>query len=326
LSDFFGFDCSVSQVTQSDVRRFYAHLSSLLQETSLSRYFRTYKTVFDFAVKEGFITANPFMLKVKRVDTNEERQFYISRDIAFKVLRSFRDDRGRLMFVLARFAGLRIPSELLPLRFKDFDLSNDLICISRDTKTGYREIPFFREVRDVFLRLTGKPDDFVFEGWTRRMSYSVLESALKRSGIPQWEKLFINLRSSFITDLHKMGYDEKTLDAICGNSALVRKKHYVQFERRVAYRKVLDDNERMYIDDVPVEQQGFRLILEEVQLLRKLLVQNGISLSEHGEEKKISTSSRGCVFFCINLGKLSTMFVCVLFLEGGIQSNCQDPR
>ncbi|GHT24535.1 hypothetical protein FACS189419_09510 [Planctomycetales bacterium] len=63
-----------------------------------------------------------------------------------------------------------------------------------------------------------------------------------------WNKLWVNLRSSCITDLSKRGYDEKTLDAIFGNSAAVRRVHYIQFEKKAAYAKVLLDNEKSYVD------------------------------------------------------------------------------
>lgn len=40
----------------------------------------------------------------------------------------------------------------------------------------------------------------------------------------------------------KMGYSEKTLDSIFGNSAKVRAEHYEQFHKVVEYDRVLHDN------------------------------------------------------------------------------------
>jgi len=39
-----------------------------------------------------------------------------------------------------------------------------------------------------------------------------------------------------------MGYSEKALDSIFGNSARVRELHYVQFRKESEYRRILEEN------------------------------------------------------------------------------------
>ena len=224
--------------------------------------FRRFHCVFEFAVNHGFLSKNPFDFSVERADTNEARRWYIEPDTIRKVLPHCINDRERLALALGRFAGVRVPSELVGLRYGDF--GNAVIRISEKTKTGFREVPILSDVREAFNRLSGKPDDLIFtneRSWYRQF----LLRAVKRSGETQWVKLWNNLRSSCITDFSRMGYDEKTLDSIFGNTARVRKIHYVQFDKQRSYARVIADAERIFSADA---QKG-AVIQDLIPLLRE---------------------------------------------------------
>ena len=109
--------------------------------------------------------------------------------------------------------------------------------------------------------------------------------AIKQSGVPVWKKLFINLRSSCITDFVERGYSEKTLDAIFGNSALVRSRHYVQFRKEREYSRVLQEDECL----LKLYRNGIDLDVSDDLLLRKIrqiLVSPEVLVSEFGAVKK----------------------------------------
>ena len=110
-------------------------------------------------------------------------------------------------------------------------------------------MPLFPEIRAAFKHLSGNPDDLIFPNLSRNWFRNFLTQAIRKSGVKQWNKLWINLRSSFVTDLARMGYDERTMDAIIGNTAAVRRKHYIQFDKRRAYDRVLADAERIFSED-----------------------------------------------------------------------------
>ena len=265
----FGSDCLISSLSRIDAERFYSTLSSTLNAVSASGHFRRFRAVFGFAVSQGFISDNPFAFDVRRVDVNESRWFYVDPAVIRKVMNFCRNDRERLAVALGRFAGLRVPSELVLLRFKDFD--KDVVRVSCDTKTGFREVPVLREVREFFSRLPGGSEDLVFGGHSRTWYRDFFLRALDRSGVERWEKLWINLRSSCITDFSRMGYDEKTLDSIFGNTARVRRLHYVQFDKQRSYARVLADGDRIFSGDL---QEG--VVLQELlPLLRELLESRG---------------------------------------------------
>ena len=162
------------------------------------------------------------------------------------------------------------------LRFSDF--TKNVILIHKDTKTGAREVPLFGEISDIIDRIKAdlgkdfKPSDFVFTklGYYRRRIFS----AIRRAGVDRWVKLFVNLRSSCITDMVERGYKEKTLDAIFGNSAKIRSLHYVQFRKDKEYSKVLADDTRLLalLREGADENDIFSLPIDELLVLRDLLV------------------------------------------------------
>jgi site-specific recombinase XerD len=93
LNSYFGFERSISTISQDDVKAFFVQLSLRLSKCTMSRLFRHLKTVFKFAFDEGLLLSNPFSMKVHRRDTNEERQFYVSRDVSFRLLPFFSNDK-----------------------------------------------------------------------------------------------------------------------------------------------------------------------------------------------------------------------------------------
>jgi hypothetical protein len=205
--------------------------------------------VFGFALKSGWLRENPFVGLRYGGKENPSRQVYVDHEKIHKVMQQCRDDHDRLVLAMARFAGLRIASEIKKMCFGDI-VGNEF-RVHEDTKTGMRTVPLFREVRVILERViaerkaqgTYSDDALIFNqlGGFRSRILRVIES----SGVKRWEKLFINLRSSCITDIAERGYHETVLDAIFGNSAFIRKRHYIQFRKDRAYAKVLEDDERL---------------------------------------------------------------------------------
>jgi site-specific recombinase XerD len=249
LLEYFGRDCRIETIDNMSCERFRNHLLSSRSSCTVSCGIRRCRTIFSFAVKSGWLQENPFCAITRGSDVNLERQVYVDRETIYKVMSSCRDDYDRFLLALGRFCGLRIPSEVKMLRFSDF-VDNE-IRIHHDTKTGARAVPLFGEVREIFDRIVNlrkssgifSPAELVFVNLGD--FFHRIGQAIVLSGVERWSKLFVNLRSSCITDLSERGYSEKTMDAIFGNSALVRSRHYVQFRKEKEYAKVLEDDERL---------------------------------------------------------------------------------
>jgi integrase len=86
------------------------------------------------------------------VRANRQRDCFVTREQACKVLDACPDAQWRLLFALSRFGGLRCPSEHLALRWEDIDLAASLMTV-RSSKTehhadgGIRAVPIFPELR-----------------------------------------------------------------------------------------------------------------------------------------------------------------------------------
>ncbi|MFO0899997.1 MAG: site-specific integrase [Pirellulales bacterium] len=101
------------------------------------------------AVRKRLIAHDPFFdMKGCAVKANKSREHFVDRATAQAVLDACPDAEWRLIFALARFGGLRIPSELLALRWGDIDWARDRFTV-HSSKTehheggGVRVVPMF---------------------------------------------------------------------------------------------------------------------------------------------------------------------------------------
>ncbi len=184
------------------------------------------------------ITENPFAdMGDCSVKSNKSRQFFLLREDADKVLAACPDNEWRLIFALARFGGLRTPSETLLLRWDDVDWERGRLLI-RSPKTEHHEgkdsrfVPIFPELRpylDTAWEQAADGAEFVIA--RRRGSNINLRTQLLRiipkTGLTAWPKLFQNLRATRETELAET-YPLHVVVAWLGNSQLVAAKHYLQ--------------------------------------------------------------------------------------------------
>ncbi|MDR2642351.1 MAG: site-specific integrase [Planctomycetaceae bacterium] len=140
---------------------------------------------------------------------------------------------GALAF--ARYAGLRVPSEICDLKFSDFTFDEfgkkGIFKVPITGKTGTRTVPFFSELQPYFLMLYNarQPDqEFVFAKYRKRSINTLARKKVLKKGLPVWVKFFVNLRSSCITDKSRLGWNRSLMDAVLGNSESIRLGHYIQ--------------------------------------------------------------------------------------------------
>jgi len=163
--------------------------------------------------------------------------FFVTRDMAEKVLDACIDAQWRLLFALSRFGGLRCPSEHLGLKWGDVDWEKGRMLI-RSPKTEHHEggesrmVPIFPELlpylREVF-ELAEPGTEHVI---TRYRDPAVnlrtqLLRIIAKAGLQPWPKLWQNLRSTRETELAER-YPLHVVCAWIGNSRAVAQQHYLQ--------------------------------------------------------------------------------------------------
>jgi hypothetical protein len=161
------------------------------------------------------------------------------------------------LIALSRFAGLRVPSEAMSLRWQDIDWDRGRITVpcpklEHLAGRGYRVIPLFADVRPYLEEAWDRAPEgakYVFaeeyrrrahgkHGWAGCNLRSTLEKIIKRAKVSQWTRLWHSMRASCETDLARE-YPLAVVAKWLGNTAAVAMRHYVDvtdadFERAAA--------------------------------------------------------------------------------------------
>jgi site-specific recombinase XerD len=96
----FGPDRLISSVSRLEIETLFGELSKVQSACSVSTLFRRFRAVFEFAVRQGFLSENPFAVDIRRVDVNESRWCYVEPATIRQVLSCCRNDRERLAAAL----------------------------------------------------------------------------------------------------------------------------------------------------------------------------------------------------------------------------------
>ena len=238
LIDFFGAEKPMAAVAAGDADEFRTHLLETMSENTVRRICGRAKQFFRAAARKRLISESPFAdMKDTCVRANKSRDFYLSREMADRVLSACPDAQWRLLFALSRYGGLRCPSEHLGPRWGDIDWERGRMTV-RSPKTehhqgkGSRVIPIFPELRAHLEQVwdEAKPgSEYVITRYRAKNSNlrTQLERIIGKAGLKPWPKLFQNLRSTRETELT----DQFPIHVVCswiGNSEVVARKHYLQ--------------------------------------------------------------------------------------------------
>lgn len=197
------------------------------------------KQFFADAIARELLTKNPFAGLKGTVGSNRARDYFIDRETVEKVLAVMPDNEWRLIFVLARYGGLRVPTEPLALTWDDVLWDQGKILV-RSIKTAHHEgkesriVPLFPELRPYLNQAWDEAKEgakYVISRY--RQDNANLRTQLlryiERAGVPAWPKLFQNLRSSRSTELANNKEVGPLLGAEwLGHSVAVAAKHYWQ--------------------------------------------------------------------------------------------------
>ena len=193
---------------------------------------------FNDAVDRGLIARNPFNGLSSNVTGNKEREYFITRDQASKVLAACGENlEWRLLFALSRFGGLRCPSEHLALTWADVDWERGRLFV-RSPKTAHhagresRLVPIFPELRPHLEAAYDAAAEGTVHVITRyRDSGANLRTQFQRivkaAGLVPWPKLFQNLRATRETELLK-SFPAHVVASWIGHSVKVQNEHYAQ--------------------------------------------------------------------------------------------------
>ncbi len=241
LVGFFGEDRAMGEITSGHAIEFRsAMLGRRLADNTVRRHLGRARQFFAAAIDKELIQRNPFVHKQIKVAVrgNPDRRESIAREVIDRVLAVCEDDiQWQTIIALARYGGLRTPSETLALRWSDIDWANNLITVrcpklERLERHATRTIPLFVELQPVLLRAHAESpegNDFVIHGRLRNGSgnwRTQFERLIRRSGQEPWGCPFQDLRSSREVELSEV-FPWFTVCTWMGHSREVAAEHYM---------------------------------------------------------------------------------------------------
>jgi len=239
LYGFFGQDKDITMITIGDGKDFRLHLKGKkLGESTIRRSIGIAKQLFGGMIEKNLITTNPFKSKdmPTTVKGNPAKFHFVTRAEIQKIIDACPNAEWRLLVALARYGGLRTPSEPLMLSWSDVNWAHSRICV-RSPKTerhdggDHRWVPMFPELlpylQDAYDQARIK------QGWviTRyRDSGTNLRTQLKRiallAGVTLWCKPWQNQRATRETELTET-FPAHVVAAWMGNSTPVANEFYL---------------------------------------------------------------------------------------------------
>ncbi|RMF92500.1 MAG: hypothetical protein D6741_14845 [Planctomycetota bacterium] len=234
---FFGPDRPIDSITEGDAEDFRAALlAEGLAEATVRKRCSDARSWFRYAVRHELIRRNPFEV-VPTAALATGNLSYISEADARRVLAEIGDPDLRLLFVLARWGGLRVISEPRELTWDCVNWERKRVRVPSPKTERYgheaRVIPLFPELveplQEAFERAS-EGETYILPK-LRRISSAALRkpllAAIKRAGVKQWPRLWHNLRASRQTDLEQR-FPSHVVCAWMGNSRDVANRHYLQ--------------------------------------------------------------------------------------------------
>jgi integrase len=232
---YFGADRDMASVTLGDAEDFQRAMLEKLARATVAMYIKKLRQLWSDAMKRKLLTENPWKGVKAGSMANKSREVYVTRDDIDQVIDHVPDLEWKLLFALARYAGLRVPSEIRELRWADIHFDSGRMTV-RSPKTEHHEgkdrriIPIFPDVEAHLVNAFHAPDRddvFVFKKLRGDNLATTGRKWIERAGITLWGKTWQNLRSSCETDLAG-SFPIHVVCAWIGNSVSVAMRHYLQ--------------------------------------------------------------------------------------------------
>ena len=238
----------LKQISVEDAEGFKQHLLDRgLATATVARRIKRTRSIFAYGVKKKYLDINPFAEVVCQSTLPKESRVYVPVADVETVMRHA-NPTWRTILALARFAGLRCPSEVLSLRWEHVNLADEMMTVS-SPKTehhpgkDYRTVPIFGNLKPYLeeaYELAEDGEEYVVggpqgkryresaqgpNGWVSCNLRTPLQKLIRRAGLKPWPKSFNNLRASAEFDL-SVEFPMNIVVEWIGHSTAVALKHY----------------------------------------------------------------------------------------------------
>jgi integrase len=201
-------DVPLRSITQEQAALYRAHLVKQDYATAyIAKTIMNARMFFNVAKRRKLIDDNPFQYVEKGSQVNKEREHYVTQDETDHLINACSNVRDRLRIALARYAGLRCPSELVGLRWSEinWEAGRFTVYSPKTERKGKdkRIVPIFKNLYPYLSEafdLAPEGEDRIFPEIHETKSLgSWIKKLAARAGVALWEKPFQNMRSSCAT-------------------------------------------------------------------------------------------------------------------------------
>ncbi len=249
LERYLGRDLPLDQLTNGEAERFNRWMMSTekgapgLSPNTAGQHIKRCRQMMRVAAKDRLLDRNPFEGIKIDLRSDRSKNVYIDAAAAAAVLEACPDQEWRTLFSLARYGGLRCPSEVLGLRWSDiqWDRGRFKVRSPKTEKSGKAEriVPLFPELLDelnALYSLVAPGVDTPADGYviaryrdTETNLRTTLGRISDRAGLARWPKPFMALRASRRTELERSGqFANHVLNEWFGHTGAIAEMHYLQ--------------------------------------------------------------------------------------------------
>lgn len=231
----FGRGAALSTIDVRDADGFVAGLrKSEAAPATVAKRLRVIKRLLRTAVRWGWLASNPMEHIQPGKQTNPERLAFIEPEIVERMM-EHANPEWRVILALARWGGIRTPSETFALRWEHVDLAGGRLRVPSPKTAGkgkpFRFVPIFPELRGPLEELEAiTPAGAEFVITTYRDAGCNLRTQAERiagrAGVNLPGKFFQNCRASRVTELHR-NFGAKHATDWAGHTAAVALSHYM---------------------------------------------------------------------------------------------------
>ncbi len=236
LVKFFDEDCSIEDITPGDGDDWRRFMLEHIGGNTACKMSGIAKQVFSYALRKRLIDENPFADLPTAVGARKKT--FVEHDTIQKLIDAAPSAEWRLLIVLARYGGLRVPSEPLALKWGDINFNSNTIYVPQPKVEHHgethRQMPMFHDLKpyleDVLNEQGGaaSPDDDVLQKCRLTNYIPQITRISKQAGVPLTDAFFTCCRSSLETELLEEGMQPQAIHVWLGHSEAVSKKHYRQ--------------------------------------------------------------------------------------------------
>ncbi|MCL2305413.1 MAG: site-specific integrase [Planctomycetaceae bacterium] len=232
-------DC-LADLSKESLMKWKAALLKRLKPATVASTLKHCKSVFTWAVEQGWIEESPLDGIGRGSFVNRSRDRIISMEEYHRLLDACPCQDWRVIITLARIGGLRCPSEVVALKWEDVNWERNCFFV-RSPKTEHHEgkesriVPIFPELKTELETLFFMPEsegkEFVINRYRdpQQNLGTTFAKIVKRAGLLEIPRPFDNMRMTRSNEVYNKWGAFKESQWI-GHTGRVRQDHYLMIQ------------------------------------------------------------------------------------------------